>query len=188
MAFSSGKYYPEAALGQVFVGSTVVAGKALALATATGITGGCLWNTSTTHNAVLLKAAIGYTSGTIALGQYGLAGDVDLGFAVGTGNPMAAFTNGTFGTDYKNVLMGKGNSSTMQFASGSSTTTLTTASEALVWFGSSHVSATNIDYRVVYDFDGTVIVTPGSAVWFVGSIAQTALCTTSLTWAEIPIN
>jgi len=190
MAFSSGKYFPEAAAGRVFIGSTIAAGKALALSTATSVTGACLWNTSTTHNAVLLRATAGFTSGTIALGEYGLAGDVELGFAEGSGAPMAAFTEGVFGTDFKNALMGKGFGSQMKFSPGATATTLTTASEALLWFGSYHSSATATSNAGAtnFDFDGQVIVTPGSAVWFCGSLAQTALITTSLVWAEIPIS
>ena len=190
MAFSNGKYYPETAAGKVFIGSTVAAGKAVALATATSITGGCLWNTSTTHNAVLLRATAGFTSGTIALGQYGLGGDVDLGFAEGTGAPMAAFTEGVFGVDFKNALMGKGNSSLMKYSPGATATTLTAAAEALIWFGATHTSATATAQggtKIDFDFDGQVIVTPGSAVFFVGSVAQTALVTTSLVWAEVEV-
>ncbi len=189
MAFSSGKYYPEAALGQVFIGSTIAAGKAIPISTATSVTGGCLWNTSTTHNAVLLKATVGFTSGTLAVGQFGLAGDVELGFAEGTGAPMAAFTEGVFGTDFKNAMMGSGNGSRMKYSPGATATTLTAASEAIVWFGASLEDASAIALPVIsFDFDGTVIVTPGSAVFICGSVAQTALCSTSLSWAEIPIN
>ncbi len=191
MAFSSGKYYPETAAGRVFIGSTIAAGKAIALSTATSVTGACLWNSSTTHNAVLLRATAGFTSGTIALGEYGLAGDVDLGFAEATGAPMAAFTEGVFGTDFKNALMGRGNGSAMKFSPGATATTLTAASEALLWFGATHASATATAQGgtlIDFDFDGQVIVTPGSAVWFCGSVAQTALITTSLVWAEIPLS
>ncbi len=189
MAFSNGKYYPEASAGMVFIGSTIAAGKAIALSTATSVTGACLWNTSSTHNAVLLRASGFFTSGTIALGEYGLAGDVELGNNEGTGAPMAAFTEGVFGTDYKNAVMGGGNVSRMKFSPGATATTITAASEAIVWFGNGHTSATATSNPGVisYDFDGTVIVTPGSAVWFCGSVAQTALITTSLTWAEVGV-
>lgn len=189
MAFSSGKYYPEASLGQVFIGSTIAAGKAIPISTATSVTGGCLWNTSTTHNAVLLRATAGFTSGTVAVGEFGLAGDVELGFNEATGAPMAAFTEGVFGTDFKNAIMGQGNSSRMKYSPGATATTLTAATEAIIWFGASMEDASAVVLpNVDFDFDGQVIVTPGSAVFICGSIAQTGLFTTSLVWAEVPIN
>ncbi len=185
---SSGKYYPETEAGNVFIGSTIVGGKAIMLSTATSVTNVMLWNSSVTKNAVLLKATIGFTSGTLAVGEFGLGGAVGLGAVEGTGNPMAAFTDGVAETDFKNAKMGGGQSSVMRFSVGATASTLTTASTALVWFGASLEDASAISLPVVsYDFDGTVIVTPGSAVFFVGSIAQTALCTCSLTWAEVTI-
>lgn len=179
MAFSSGKYFPEAAQGNVFIGSTAAAGTAFPISTGTAVTFG-LWNTSSSKNAVLLGLDVGYTSGTIALGTLGIANQY-CGFALATAAPLSAFTDGT----PKNALVGSGNASSMRFTP--SAATLTAGGTALMWLGKGIESATAglgvFDGH--YDFDGKIIVPPGQLVFVCGSVAQTGLFSMSLSWAEI---
>lgn len=181
MAFSSGKYYPESSAGRVFVGSTAAAGTAFPISTGTAVTFG-LWNTSNTKNAVLLDFNAGYTSGTIAIGEFGLANQF-CGYAIGTAAPLSAFTDGT----PKNGLVGYGAASAMRFTP--SLATLTAGGTALLWMGGSNEIATASPgvSNMHYDFDGKVIVPPGQLVFICGSVAQTGLFTMSLAWAEIDI-
>lgn len=184
MAFSSGKYFPEASLGNVFIGSTAAAGVAYPISTGTAATFG-LWNTSTTKNAVLLKLNVGYTSGTIALGEIGLA-DV-YATQVATGSNITAFTDGVVGTTIRNGIIGAGKASTMRFTPSAATVV---ANTACYWTGSSIESATaglGI-FTVSHDFDGQVIVPPGRFVFVCGSVAQTGIFTMSMSWAEVDIN
>lgn len=180
MAYSSAKYYPDVVSGRVFIGSTAAAGTALPISTGTAVTFG-LWNTSSNKNAVLMRATIGFTSGTIALGEFGIANHY-CGFAIGTAAPLSAFTAGT----PKNALVGNGNASSMQFTP--SAATLTAGGTALLWFGKSIESATAGTgiYAADYDFDGSVVVPPGNLVFLCGSVAQTGLFSCSLMWAEVP--
>lgn len=179
MAFSSGKYYPEAAQGNVFIGSTAAAGTALPISTGTAVTFG-LWNTTTNKAAVLLNLAVGYTSGTIALGTFGVANQA-CGFALGTAAPLSAFTDGT----PKNAIIGAGKASAMRFTP--SAATLTAGGTAAMFIGKSIESATAGlgVFDINYDFNGQIIVPPGQLVFLCGSVAQTALFTASLVWAEI---
>lgn len=181
MAFSSGKYYPETSAGRTFIGSTAAAGTAFPISTGTAVTFG-LWNTSSTKNAVLLGFEAGYTSGTIAIGEFGICNQY-CGFATGTAAPLSAFTAGT----PKNGLVGAGNASAMSFTP--SAATLTAGGTALLWMGGSNEIATAAPGVSVmhYDFDGKVIVPPGQLVFVGGSVAQTGLFTMSLIWAEIDI-
>ncbi len=182
MASSSGKYYPEVSQGLAFFGSTAAAGVAFPLGTAAGVAATvALWNTSTTRNAVLLSLTVGYTSGTIAIGDIGI-GVQPAGFAVGTTAPITAFTNGIV----NNCLVGAGNSSAMRFTG--STATLTAGTTNVFWLGSSMEIATAAPgvSTVNFDFNGQLILTPGQVGWVVGSVAQTGLFTISLIWAEIP--
>ena len=181
MAFSSGKYYPETAAGNVFIGSTAAAGTAFPISTGTAVTFG-LWNTSTTKSAVLLDFNAGYTSGTIAIGEFGIANQ-NCGFAIGTAAPLSAFTDGT----PKNGLAGAGGASAMRCTP--SAATLTAGGTALLWMGGSNEIATAAPGVSVmrYDFDGKIIVTPGQLVFVCGSVAQTGLFTMSLSWAEVPL-
>lgn len=184
MAFSSGKYFPEASAGNVFIGSTAVAGTSTPLSTGTAMTFG-LWNVSTTKNAVLLKFNAGFTSGTIALGEFGLT-NIAGGAQVATGGNITAFTDGVIGTTIRNGIIGAGNSSVMRFTPSAATVV---AGTACYWMGAAHEGATGVGpgAQITHDFDGQLIVPPGQAVFVVGSIAQTGLFTMSLSWAEVNI-
>ncbi|MFA5898355.1 MAG: hypothetical protein WC829_04500 [Hyphomicrobium sp.] len=170
--------YEDIKAGNIFIGSTAVAGVALPISTGTAVT--CaLWNTSVNRNATLLGVAIGYTSGTIALGEFGIANQF-VGTTVGTGAPMAAATAGT----PKNAFLGSGASSTMTFIPG--TATLTAGGTAAMWLGKSIESATAglgifDGYRML---DVPLVVPPGQVVFLCGSVAQTAIFTCSLMWRE----
>jgi hypothetical protein len=182
MSGSLGKYYDQVKAGRCFVGSTAAAGVASPISTGTAVTFG-LWNTSTTHNAVLLFCNIGYTSGTIALGTFGLANQF-VGFNIATGAAMTAFTAGT----PKNLLVGSGQASRMSFTP--SAATLAAGGTALMFFNKGKASATAAlgDINGIgFDFDGSVVVTPGQLVFVASSVAQTGIYSMSLAWAEVEI-
>lgn len=131
MPFSSGKYYPEAAQGNVFIGSTAVGGTAFPISTGTAATFG-LWNTSPNKVAVLLKLNVGYTSGTIALGEIGIANVYAT--QVATGSNITAFTDGVVGTTIRNGIIGAGKAPTMRFTPSAATVVGNTAA---YWTGES---------------------------------------------------
>lgn len=184
LSFSSGKYYPETASGNVFILSTAVAGVTSPLSTGTAMTFG-VWNTSTTKNAVLLKLNIGFTSGTIALGEWGLT-NINGGAQVATGGNITAFTDAVLGTTLRNGIIGGGNASVMRATPSAATVV---AGTACYWMGGAHEGATGVgpNANFSHDFDGNVIVPPGQAVFVVGSIAQTGAFTMSMSWAEVNI-
>ncbi len=183
MPASLGKYYDAAIQGNTFILSTVAAGAAFPISTGTAATFG-VWNTSTTHNAVLQKLTVGYTSGTIALGEIGLA-DV-YATQVATGSNITAFTDSVIGTTLRNSIVGGGNVSRMRSTPSAATVVGNTA---CWWSGKSIESATaglGI-FDATIDIDGAVIVPPGRFVFVAGSIAQTGVFTMSLMWTEVPI-
>jgi len=171
--------YADILAGNVFIGSTAAAGVALPISTGTAVT--CaLWNTSITKNALLLGVAIGFTSGTIALGEFGIANQA-AGNQVTAGAAITAATPGT----PKNAYLGAGTSSQMTFIPA--TATLATGGTAVMWLGKSIESATAglgiFDcYRVL---DVPLILPPGQIAFLCGSVAQTALFTCSMMWQEI---
>src|ERR1700752_64411 len=118
MSTSLGKYYDKAKLGDVFIGSTAVAGVALPISTGTAATFG-LWNTNPSKIAVPLRLNIGFTSGTIAHGEFGLANVTAT--TVATGSNITAFTDGVLGTTIRNARLGEGNASTMRFTPSAAT-------------------------------------------------------------------
>ena len=184
MALSNGKYYPEAAAGNVFIGSMAAAGVAFPISTGTAATFG-LWNTNPDKDAVLLRLTVGATSGTIALGTIGMA-NVQA-YQVATGSNITAFTDGVLGTTIRNARLGAGKASTMRFTPSAATVV---ASTACLWTGRSIESATpglGI-FECDYDFDGGLILPYGQFAFLCGSVAQTGLFTCSLTWAEVPVS
>lgn len=172
-------FYSDVAAGNVFIGSTAVAGVALPISTGTAVT--CaLWNTSVNRYAALLAVNFGYTSGTIALGELGIANQ-NVGTAVAAGGPITAATAGT----PKNALLGAGSSSAMTFIPA--TATLAAGGTAVHWTGFSIESATAglgiFEARVVLPVP--LILPPGQIVFLCGSVAQTALFTCSMIWEEL---
>ena len=179
MAVSVAKYYPAVAAGNVFIGSTAAAGTAFPISTGTAVTFG-VWNTSADKNAVILQVNVGYTSGTIALGEIGLANQF-VGFNTATGAAMTAFT----ASAPKNALLGMGKASSMSFTA--SAATLAAGGTACLWSGLSIESATaglGI-LGMPWDVDGQVVVTPGQIVFLCGSVAQTGVFTASMVWEEV---
>jgi hypothetical protein len=180
MAISTASpFYSDVAAGNVFIGSTAAAGVALPISTGTAVT--CaLWNTSINRYAALLAVNIGYTSGTIALGEFGIANQA-AGNAVAAGGAITAATAGT----PKNALLGAGSSSAMTFIPA--TATLAAGGTAALWLGKSIESATA--GLGIFDAHLTLpvplILPPGQIAFLCGSVAQTALFTCSLIWEEL---
>lgn len=179
MAFSKAKYYDDVIAGDVFIGSTAVAGVAYPISTGTSVTF-VVWNTDANKVAVIMRVTAGYTSGTIALGVLGLANQA-VGFQIATGSPLTAATLGT----PKNALLGSGKASTMSFIPA--TATLAAGGTACAWSGRSHESATGAEpiSSVDWDVDGSVIVMPGQICFVCGSVAQTGIFTMSMWWKEV---
>ncbi len=127
---------------------------------------------------------IGFTSGTIALGEFGLANQA-CGYAIGSSAPLSAFNAGT----PKNALLGYGLASSMQFTPAA-TTTLTTGGTACLWSGFTHEAASAVGPAagIQWNVDGQVIAGPGQLVFICGSVAQTGLFTCSITWAEVSLS
>ncbi len=173
-----GKYADLARAGRVFIGSTLAAGAAVPISTGTAGTF-ALWNTSTNRAAELIRCNIGYTSGTVGVGHFGL-GLIQAGFNIGTLAPLSVFTDGVA----RNALT-TGGTSAMRFAPLAFTATAAFSSEYL-WFGNAYPSTTASAASVIqYDFDGTVIVMPGTLVHIVSSVAQAGVFSKSLVWAEV---
>jgi hypothetical protein len=175
------KYFEDAKLGRVFIGSTAAAGVALPVETGTAVTFG-VWNVTTNKYAVPLWISMAYVSGTITVGGFGLANQ-DVGYATGTAAPLSAFTNGT----PKNALLGAGDASAMRFTP--SAATLSAGGTRCYLLGSAHEIATAGPgvSTIHHDFDGSLIVRPGQLLFPCYSIAQTGVFSISMGWAEVDI-
>ncbi len=179
------KFYECARRGRLFFQSVTSGGVAVPIFNTTSpiLT---LWNpTGSGKNAVLIRLNLGYVSGTMVAGSFGLMFTTGAGSTVATGAVFTAFNSVTPG----NALLGAGNTSVMN-SSNAATNTLTATSTKPIWIGLSEfaaIASTAIGPAGInYDFEGTVIVPPGCEVHVVASAASGALLTQTLYWEEVP--
>ena len=189
-----GKYYTQAYRGNCFMVSTVAAGLAHPILSTTAPVV-MLWNPlGSGKNAVLLRYCSACTlNATCVAGSVLLMGIFGAGSVIATGSAITAFNQSVLGTNLFNLSLGSGNVSVMKSsANGTNTVTAVTAVVAVMGqnlpttAAGAVASPTSIP-GIVYDFDGTVIVTPGVAVFVAASAASSALSTQSLLWEEVPI-
>ncbi len=181
MPASLGKYYDQAALGRVFIGSTAAAGVALPVETGTAVTFG-LWNTTTNMKAVPLWISFAYVTGTITIGGHVMVNQ-NCGFAIGTAAPLSAFTAGT----PKNAMLGGGNASAMSFTPSAATLTAGGTRCYSLGFGHEIATAGPGMNQSGHDFDGRLIVMPGQLLFAAETIVTTATYSITMAWAEIPL-
>jgi hypothetical protein len=184
MPTSLGKYYDQINAGNTFILSTAAAGTALPVVTGTAVTF-ALWNTTSTHNAVLERITIGYTSGTLGVGEFVLGSLIVPTYSIATGGPITAFQDATPGQTIKNAKLGGSNSPRCRVCPAATTTLA--ASQAFPWFylGVSSVGTAAGFYASDTDLNG-LIVGPGQFVFLGGSVAQAGLVSVSLQFTEVP--
>lgn len=167
--------------GQCFFGSTAIAGVVPTTSTTAQVFG--LWNPAGSgYNALLNKFNISVTTANTALvASLGLSVLTPTGASIGT--PISAFTSGTI----QNALLGSGKASAMRFTPSAATTTATTFLTAL---GVAQTAGTAPigPQAYVYDFDGSIILPPNTAVFVVASAAVASAFAMALSWAEVPVS
>lgn len=181
-----GKYYSRAIRGQVFIGNTPAAGVAVQKYDGTAPTF-VLWNpANSAKNVELLKINVGMMAlGTRTVTGLQLQALTGCGSAIGTGLPFSAFAK-TPTAVYPATITGYSSSC---FFCNAGTVTLTAAGTVFYVLPFSYDNASAGSHPVMtYDFDGTAILPPGTAVYVAGDIlAPGSTLGISLIWAEIPV-
>ncbi len=184
---SSARYYTDCFNGNVFLGSTAVAGVKPAAYNATAITY-ALWNPlGSGKNIVPLYTSIGYVDTTSAAGNIGLSYQTGMGAQVASG---AAVTAATLVAPVNAFLSG-GNASIAKFAPA--TLTLGSAATYLMTFGFSQLVTTaattsSIGWGPwVFNYMGAMIVPPGTGIFVTGNTAPLSNLDITTAWAEVPI-
>jgi hypothetical protein len=185
MPASFGKYYDAIDQGKTYILSTAAAGTALPVVTGTAGTF-ALWNTTGATKAVLQRLTIGYTSGTLGVGEFVLGSLTSPAFQIATGSVITAFADATPGQTVKNAKLGAGNQPSMKVCAAATTTFA--ASSAYPWYylGVSSVGTAAGFYSAIVDLDGLVVM-PGQLVFLGGSVAQAGLVSVSMMFAEVPL-
>ena len=139
MPFSSGRYYPDVNLGNVFIGTTAIAGVALPAYNATAITF-AVWNPlGSGKNIIPIHLMVGYSDTTGATGNITVSYQNGVGAQVASG---AAITAATLVAPL-NAKIGAGNSSVAKFAPA--TATFAAATSLLMTTGISQTVTTATD-------------------------------------------
>lgn len=175
-----GPYYTECYRGNVFVGSTPMAGAPVTSATSTSLTALTLWNPQGSGKNLELISLDLLELATIGVGGLGLSYMTALGANVGTGAPVIS---GTF-ISAINTNLGAANTSIAKLG----TTISVTAAPVLfmnLGMGTQSSTAGTGAYLQHYDFAGRVIVAPGTAVTLTAAAATTVAA--SMIWVEIPV-
>lgn len=174
----NGKYYEASYRGNVYWAKAIVTAPVI-FSTAAGTGGPLLWNQSTNKNLVLLKMTLGITTVATAAGSLGIGTGVstipgsltaiDSCFAA---NAPGALLTGTTAAQVSRV--GTPSAAAVNFIPVFSVNTgaLTVQSAGMY----------------VFDFDGSIIVPPGSFASPCGSATlSTLVCNIGLCWMEVPI-
>lgn len=179
-----GKYYTQAYRGNVFVGSTAIGGVALTTSVTTAQVF-MVWNPSGSgKNIVPINTTIGYVSGTGVAANLGYSYLTGMGSGLGAGG-CSAYTAGT----PVNANLGSGNVSIARFAPATATVLAPTYLRSMGVSQLALTAATTTAGQWVSrdDFDGSVIIGPGSAIFVIGVASITSLFTISMVWEEIPV-
>ena len=186
-----GTYAEQTLSGRLFYTSTVVAGLAIPISTTTAPRV-MLWNPSGSGvDAVLGRFQAAHASGDGVLFTFGLSAvstTVEVGSNIATGNLITAFAQDVIGT---NVFAGKLNSGWRPRVKSSSQGTNTITAGTWVYsmgiYGGALVATTAVVAPTFnHDFDGQIVLPPGTAVSVVGNAASVSLLNTTLSWYEVP--
>lgn len=184
-----GRHYEDCLAGRVFSHTPTPLGLAIPIYTGTGLQGGMpIWNPSNSNvNVELISLQVGKTSGTSAFFAVQLMHRKGLGNDLATGSEITAFAE----TVPVNGLLGAGMASRVKSSNaGTCTVTAGVAAEAIRSFHGTGVAADATTGGLEgfdHNFNGSVIVPPGSMVWVAATLASVAKYCTTITWKELAI-
>ena len=179
VAQSHGRYLDAVLRGRCFSGGTAATG--VAPGTAIGTTAAfSLYNPPGTGvNLAILKATMGYVSGTLGAGVVHWLANTNVAAAASTGTAITAV----------NCLLGGGIA-----AQGKPLTTVTlpvapTIMRPFCSLQASLASTAVEPWQIVEEVDGEIIVAPGCTISLHGTAAAgaTPLVVFGLTWEELPV-
>lgn len=177
--------YDIAQEGRIFTGNIAAAGVVLPIYSNTTQQCG-LWNpVGTNVDVVLIKLALTLVDTTGAATGFVLGYLSNAPAAVGTGLAITAFTETTPVSNYP----GGGYAAKAKFGQGA---TLTVTGPGIKrHLGLNQLVLTPattgaMQWSAEWRFEGDEVLTPGTAIFLAGNIAQLAKWTGSIVWAEIP--
>lgn len=183
-------FFQQLALaGKCYIGSTAVAGVVIPVSTTTSPTF-LLWNPAGSGvYAVLNKLMIGAPAdGTNDFVSIGLSVVTNAGSQIGTGAPVVS---GTFVAPISALVGNGAPASKMRFAPA--TASIVAAGTFFYTLGftafEGDIATTALaPVALIHDFNGGVVVAPGTAIHVVADEAAGLTTEITLTWAEVPVS
>lgn len=170
--------------GRVFTGNIAAAGVILPIYSNTAQQVG-LWNpVGSGVDLLVLRLSPTYVDTSGAAGGYVIGQLTNAPAAVGTGLAITAFTETAAIPAYN----GAGYAAKAKFGQGATLTVTTPTIKQHLGLNQNAFTAAGtgqMPYRADYQFDGDLVVTPGTAIFVAGLIATLAKFSGSLAWAEI---
>lgn len=189
MDLQHGKHYHDTLAGRVFSQTCTPLGLAPQVYTDTNLSD-CmpLWNPANSNvNVELIRITMAKASGTSAFMAGFLMHRSHLGSDIATASEITAFA----ATAPFNGLLGGGQvSKVLSSNAGTCTMSAGTAAEAVRSLYGTGIAADATTNGINYfdmDFDGTILVPPGSMIWITATTAGVALMGMTVVWKEIPI-
>lgn len=185
-----GKYYTQAVRGNVYYASSAAAGIVNTIFSNATFLGLLLWNPQGSgKNLSLIKCNVAMdTQASTAASGWGYAWLNNTGSGVATAAPISGFTAITATRGNAVVGVSGQGSSVALVGSGATFTT------ALLWgraaaFGSSTgaITTQTVPAMMTEDFDGMMIVPPGTVFAVTSSILSGVTAVSTLFWEEVPI-
>lgn len=178
-----GKYYVQTQRGNMFIATSSTA--AAIPVTTTTSPNFALWNPAGSgKNVVLVRYAAGWNATTEAPGSIAFMYALNAGNTVATGAIFTAYAN----TTPLNALLGAGNTNQARFSVAATATAAGTMLETL---GLSHLTTTGTatfgSFTYIIDFDGQLILPPGTAIWTAATTATASTYNQTIKWYEAPI-
>ena len=187
-----GKYYTQAYRGNVFVGTAAIGGVAPAISTTTTTNTFGLWNPAGSgKNLVPIRYLIGFAAGTASsvAGNIVYTYSTGVGSATATAAPISTFTTITPVSTY----LGSGIASIAKFSAvaggivqlAAGTFLKTSGISQLAMNATSSTVATG--WSAFEDFDGTLIMPPGSLLVVGANAAVLTVFNQAMVWEEVPV-
>jgi hypothetical protein len=177
-----GKWYTANYGNKVFIAATAVAGTTIPVQATNLVSTFTLLNPLGSNvNLELIDYNLGVTNATTVVG------DVSLYYQTGVGSSNAALTSTTSLTIRPAVLGGPGTSLANAYSAATFTNTVGTNFFRIYTLGSFGAVTTNNALPIHTEFDGKIIVGPGTAITVAGSAAQTQAMTQTISWVEWPV-
>jgi hypothetical protein len=179
-------WYGLAKQGRIFTGNIAAAGVILPIYSNTTQQVG-LWNPyGNTKDLIVKNIALTYVSGTGAAGGFAIGYLPNAPAAIGTGLAITAFTETAAVAGYGAY----GSNLAASAKCGPGSTLTVTAPALLRQLGLNQTVLTaattgSPQWTASFDFEGDLVVTPGSAIFVAGNIATLSTFSGSITWAEV---